>query len=157
VDGGVREIQLSRGKVAIVDGADFEWLSQWKWRAHPNKRLDHHCPIKWYARCAANGYLHRFIMGAPQDFQVDHLNGDSLDNRRQNLRLCSHAQNMQNRRFPAGVAGFRGVRWDHERRRYRAVIEVNRKRVHLGHYRSAEVAARVLDLFSGIGGFQPRP
>lgn len=61
MSGGVREIQLTRGLVALVDADDFDMLSAVRWHAYPNNALDHHRPIKWYARNSARGTMHRAL------------------------------------------------------------------------------------------------
>ena len=105
----MKRIPLTQGKFALVDDEDFEALSQFKWRAK-------HCPdgrrpeksSKWYAcrteirkRGPKAGkkkevYMHRFLMDAPRGKVVDHLNGDGLDNRRANLRICTQKENLAN-------------------------------------------------------------
>ena len=93
-----RKIPLTRGKVALVDDADYEWLSQWNWYAH--------CAGKnWYAarkRQHADGpgpnliWMHRAILGVSSSLQADHISGDGLDNRRINLRLATYTLNARN-------------------------------------------------------------
>lgn len=84
--------------------------------------------------------LHREIMKAPPGLCVDHINGDPLDNRRANLRLCTHAQNMKNRRLHRNnTSGFKGV-W-RRRNRWRAEIKVEGQRISLGTFATIEEAA----------------
>src|SRR5688572_25116532 len=90
------EIALTRGKVALVDEADAELLAGHSWCANLNSKTDH-----WYAQSRIRGklvYMHRLITGAGQGQVVDHINDDGLDNRRENLRLVSHASNIRRRR-----------------------------------------------------------
>lgn len=94
----MKRIALTQGKSAIVDDADFEWLSQWKW--HAERSLN-----TWYAvrnvrlkngkRRTAR--IHAIIMRTPAGMETDHRNGNGLDNRRKNLRIVTHAVNLQNR------------------------------------------------------------
>lgn len=91
---GSRTIQLTNGGVALVGEADFERLSTIRWRARPT------APGRVYAVGWVDGrdqYLHRVIMNAGRGVEVDHINGDRLDNRRENLRLCTGAENRRNR------------------------------------------------------------
>ena len=108
-----REIELTQGKTALVNNDNYGWLSQWKWCA---SRARH----TWYAvRCAksADGKwttigMHREVLGLkPQDgTQCDHKNGNGLDNRRDNLRPCTHQENQHNRRTRGvGTSQFKGV------------------------------------------------
>lgn len=87
--------------------------------------------------------MHRLIMAASTDSLVDHINGDPLDNRKPNLRLCTHAENMRNRRIHRNnQSGFKGVHAATDRKavRWRAQISVDNKRIHLGSYATAEAA-----------------
>lgn len=91
----MKEIQLTKGKVAIVDHQDFETISKYKW--HANKRGD-----LWYASAYINKKItkmHRLIMDCKLfDKQiVDHIDGNGLNNQRINLRICTHSDNMKNR------------------------------------------------------------
>lgn len=134
-----REIPLSRGKVAIVDADDYEWLAQWKW-----------CVSSWgYAIRSTGGKpsqirMHRQIMDAPPDIQVDHINGNRLDNRRSNLRLATSSQQKMNRR-PTAASGYKGVRWHKQGKKWHARIKVDGKEVSLGLFDTAEDAARARD------------
>lgn len=89
--------------------------------------------------------MHRTIMPAPTGLQIDHIDGDGLNNRRSNLRLATNAQNQHNRRFHAGnKSGFKGVFWDPSRSQWMAQITLNGEKVYLGRFRdiSDAVAAR---------------
>lgn len=100
-------LNLTKGKVAIVDDADFEWLSQWKWTYNPIGYAYRRKLIGDKKTCI---YLHRFILDAPKDKDVDHINGDPLDNRRNNIRLCTTGQNLANRgKMSTNSSGYRGV------------------------------------------------
>lgn len=138
------EIALNRGYVAIVDAADYEWLSQWKWSASQNE---------WgcYAKRAemVNGKMqtvsmHRLIMGVVDDgsHDVDHIDRNGLNNRRSNLRLATRSQNMANMGRPKrNTSGFKGVGWHRERSKWQAYIRVHGKLIHLGRFAEKEQAA----------------
>lgn len=94
----MKEIELTQGKVAIVDDEDFEYLSQWKWCAAFMTR-------NFYAAksISINGQrkvilMHRFILNPEKNMVVDHINGNTLDNRRENLRICTPRENSRNRK-----------------------------------------------------------
>lgn len=103
-----RELPLTRGLVTLVDEADFDWLSRWSWHAHFSKG-------GVYARrsVTAGGprkiQMHRAIMAPPDGSFVDHINRNTLDNRRSNLRIASLFQNAQNISRRKNVSGYRGV------------------------------------------------
>jgi hypothetical protein len=93
--------------------------------------------------------LHRLIAGAEDGQMVDHINGDILDNRRCNLRICTNGQNQQNQRLrPENPNGFKGVHCRSDvvsLRKYRAQIYVGDRKVNLGHFATAEEAAAAYD------------
>jgi hypothetical protein len=140
----LREIPLTRGKVAIVDDADHGWLSAFKW----------HCTSDGYASRTAslreNGRVVRrwsehmavAIMGRRLGMQVDHANGDTLDNRRSNLRHATLSQNRANRRRRRKFSSeYKGVHRHGDR--WTAVIVHNGVHFHLGRFKCQEEAAAV--------------
>lgn len=128
------EIKLTQGKVAIVDDADYEWLSQFKWCLTAGK----------YAGRCINGnvvLMHRIINKTPEGVWTDHINENKLDNRRSNLRDCTSAQNKANvTRRKDNTSGFKGVAVF--RKKWQAYINKDGKRIHLGHFEKKEDAAR---------------
>jgi hypothetical protein len=85
--------------------------------------------------------LHRFITNCPFGKQVDHVSGDTLDNRRENLRFCTHAENTRNaQKRKDNKSGFKGVSWQGQKKKWRACISVNSKNKHLGLFTTAEAA-----------------
>lgn len=94
--------------------------------------------------------LHRFILDAPENLVVDHINGDTLDNRRSNLRLATKSQNQWNRtvRQRNNTSGFTGVRWDKERGKWKAYARKYGKEIYLGRYDNFEIAKqKVIDFW----------
>ncbi len=104
-DPSVRRIPLGHGLFATVDAADYEELSKYKWYAsRPGRKI--------YAICATEGrlvYMHRMIMQARPGYVVDHIDGNGLNNRRCNLRVCTPLQNQGNRGPRGGTSRFVGV------------------------------------------------
>jgi len=91
-------IELTRGLVTIVDAEDFAWLSQWRWHAQGRDRWIY--AVRSFIDLSGKPGLvlmHREIAGTGRGQSTDHINGDTLDNRRANLRTCSHSENMCNR------------------------------------------------------------
>lgn len=136
------EIRLARGQVAIVDDEACEALSGHRW----------YLGTGGYAVASHGGrvlIMHRVVMAAADGQIVDHHNGDKLDNRLENLRLCTHAENMRNRKIHKNnQCGSKGVYIDGSRKtpRYRAQIRVDGKTIRLGSFpsiREAELAYRV--------------
>ena len=91
---GTRAIPLTHSKSARVDASDYAMLSQFRWRAVWARGVGYaHTKVG-----GAEAFMHRLIMGARPGEEIDHRNGDGLDNRRSNLRPTSHALNQANRR-----------------------------------------------------------
>ncbi len=141
---GAKLIPLTQGKFTIVDAEDYEWLSKYKWHVDKGDSTD------YAARSIAgkNFRMHREILNAPEGLLVDHRNHNGLDNRRENLRLCTASENNMNRR-PSKRANkssrFKGVSWDKRRRRYQAYIQQNGKTVRIGRFKSEIAAAKAYD------------
>lgn len=142
---------LTQDKVAIVDDEDFDWAFQWKWYAHLT-RSGFYAKRKDYSSGRQKTIqLHREILarklGRPLEpgEETDHINGDTLDNRRANLRLATHAQNGRNRtkKNKNNTSGYMGVDW--HKTKWRAHIQVNGKDIHLGYFHDLVEAARVYD------------
>lgn len=121
----VKYLELSKGFVAKVDASDFDVWSAKKWTAVVTGQKIKR--VYAYRRQMIEGknaviYLHREIMQAPVGMDVDHINGDTLDNTRANLRLATRSQNLANNRRAIGSVGFRGVSLNKERTKYRAIF-----------------------------------
>lgn len=124
---------------AVVDHDDLPLVSDRSW----------HLAVIGYAMHNKT-YLHRVVMGLSRGdgLAVDHINGDKLDNRRANLRLCTQAENCQNKTVAGwGTSKYRGVSWDKERRRWMARGKLNGRQFHLGRFHSEEEAAAVAAAF----------
>ena len=143
----MKEIQLTKGFVTLVDDEDYETLSQYRWRALKGSQRT------WYAarniKVAGKNMtimMHREIINAPENIFVDHINMDALDNRRENLRLCSKQENCCNKgKFSNNTSGYKGVSWDKRGERWVAQIRVNLSSKHLGYFDTPEDAARAYD------------
>lgn len=131
------EVELVKGGTALCDIADAELVRQYRWYLSTHK--DRRYALTWLKGESIS--MHRLLL--PGVAEVDHRNGDGLDNRRNNLRACTRSQNMANASYRRGVSGYRGV--TRYRRRWRAQITVNRKCHHVGTYDTPEEAARAYD------------
>ena len=113
------------------------------------------CPYNWavrlgwgdtpYAQTSVNGksvLMHRLLLDAPKGMLVDHRNHNTLDNRRENIRLCTRSQNMWNRKRTTGKSKHKGVYWCVNRHKWRVQIYFNNQHSYLGLYVSEEDAAR---------------
>ena len=138
-DGAVRRIPLGNGLFATVDAADYEKLSRYKWYANRHGR-------KIYAICRKQGkdvYMHRMIMRPRKGYFVDHIDGNGLNNRRCNLRVCTARQNVVNRAPCGGSSRFVGVY--RKRNKWQAEIRCEGKYFYLGLFDDEVEAAKARD------------
>lgn len=140
-------ILLSRGFVTIVDAIDFD-LKKFRWNAHRRRNEFSARRIKQTKGVRTYIYLHRVILERMLNRPMvkgecaDHINGDTLDNRRSNLRLASVAENNRNSKTPStNSSGFKGVSF--KSNKWVASISINGKNLHLGYYHSPEEAHKV--------------
>ena len=139
-DDGSAYIPLTRGKFALVDKSDWEWLKEQRW----SYTTDGYAAGRITTKDRSMSYMHRVIMDAPSDKMVDHINGDKLDNRRQNLRLCSLPENTANQRGRPGTSRYKGVQ-QNRAGNWQVRIQVHRKQIQLGTYQDEIEAAKVYD------------
>jgi len=146
-----REIPLTKGHVAIVDADDYPLVSAHKWRANEKYRVDGALCVHAMRTIKVDGketaqFLHRLLMNAPSGAQVDHIDGNGLNNTRANLRLCTNAENGRNRRIQTnGSSRFKGVGWHKKDRKWSARIKVNGKLIWLGCFADEMSAAKAYD------------
>lgn len=144
----MKKIPLTQGKFAIVDDEDYKYLSQWKWSALKNRN-------KYYAvrNAKSNGKrtmitMHRQIMQALPNLLIDHINGDGLDNRKGNLRICQNSDNQYNGQAQNRTTSskYKGVSWSSLRRKWRSQIGYKGKKLHLGYFDNEINAAKAYDI-----------
>lgn len=149
----MRTIELTKGFCATVDDEDYARLSGMKWHAWVKTRSDGTRAI--YAQCNA-GKMHRIIMNAPRGVLVDHIDGDSLNNTRANLRLVTVGENNMNRRGVFMRSGcftssrFKGVTWNRAKGKWQAAIRVDGRSRHLGLFAHEQDAAEAYDIAAAV-------
>jgi hypothetical protein len=136
----MRRIELTQGKFTLVDDADFEALSAFKWCYSGNGYAARSFVKPDGKRTLMT--MHRQILEARAGEQVDHIDGDPLNNQRRNLRIVQQSSNMQNV-TARSVTGFLGVRPN--KKRFCAIIQVQGKRTYLGNFIDAADAAKAYD------------
>jgi len=136
------ELTLNDGTHCVVDSEDFERVNEHHWTAH---YICGGC----YPETKIAGkafFLSRFIVDAPKGFEVDHINHDTRDNRRCNLRICTSSQNQHNRvKKVVASSRFKGVRWDAKARKWYAQIGHEGRQEHLGSFSEERDAAMAYD------------
>ena len=144
----MKQIILTQGRYAIVDDEDFDLVSRYKWYTIHDLKGNF-----WYARTniRINGKrttttMHRIIMNPENGKVVDHIDGNGLDNRRLNLRVCFNAENCKNKRLNKNnKSGFKGVSWHNVLKKWRVRIFCNGSYFHIGVYHNVEEAAKAYD------------
>lgn len=138
------EIPLTQGKIALIDDEDWPLVAGFKW--HARVKRDRRCAYAVSCRDGRRIHMHRVILDAPPCAEVDHVNGDGLDNRRKNLRLATRSENQWNKvLYKTNTSGYKGVFWDKNCSRFRAAIKVFGVRRYLGSFLTAADAARAYD------------
>lgn len=132
------------GRAGLVDQEDVHYLDEagWTFRAYGDTGYVQRFLYE-QGKYVGLEMLHRLITDCPEGKVVDHINGDGMDNRRANLRICSHAENLRNRKIHSNnKCGRKGVSYDPSSsiRPWRAKINVDRKRISLGRFACAEDA-----------------
>jgi len=145
----VKEIPLTRGYVAFVDDADFDWLSQFKWsvrtdRNHGNREHTYAKTGIWDTKNKSTRifYMHHMIMGSKKE--VDHADGDGLNNQRHNLRHATRGQNIHNSklRLTKKSDSEKGVYKHKDQNKWMARITKNDKQIYLGLFEDKSKARK---------------
>jgi hypothetical protein len=134
----MKKIFLNNKCFTLVDDEDFDSLNQFNWfvvngYARRQKKIKG-VPIRIY--------LHRVVTNCPDNFCVDHINGNRLDNRKENLRICTKADNQKHSKLiiKTNTSGFRGI--VPQKNRWRARISLDNKTRHIGYYDTKQEAAK---------------
>lgn len=136
IENGVAKVYTSSGKCFLVDIEDIDRIISSSWSISSSGYV--HATIK-----GKDVLLHRYLVGAQEGKQVDHISGDKLDNRKSNLRICSALENNKNTKISKlNTSGIKGVHYDKHAKKWRAVITCNGKYMHLGLFTSMEDAGK---------------
>jgi hypothetical protein len=141
----MKKIKLTKGECALVDDDDFEKINQWKWSLNDDIQK---YPVR---RQKIDGkykkvWLHRFIMETPNNMECDHINRNTLDNRKSNLRNCTRSENQRNTLYKKNKCGFRGVSFKNKINKWQAEIQLDNKQIYLGVFESPELAAKAYNI-----------
>ena len=138
-------IPLTRGLFAIVDSDDFEYLNQWKWHAQYASGIYY----AYRSLSRKSGFydkklpMTRIILSVLPTLFIDHKNGNTLDNRKENLRICNRSQNNANKIMTTNKHKFKGI-FSHSKG-FVARVEFKAKRIYCGYFKTAEEAAKGYD------------
>jgi hypothetical protein len=143
LDESIKLIPLTRGKIAIVDADNYDWLMKWNWSLTGSIAKDNFYASRMIVRKKKwiPIWMHRVVIGARQGEIVDHINGDTLDNRRANLRKCTTSQNAQNHKIlSSNTSGVSGVTWHKRDHLWQVAIRDRGKRIYIGFFKEKERA-----------------
>ena len=132
------KIPLTQGKFTLIDKDDFNKINQYIWHFDGRYAATNH--KRKHLR------LHRILLNVPPKFHTDHINGNPLDNRKFNLRICSQTENIRNKGFSKNnTSGYKGIFFNKSVGFFQSYITVNRKHKYLGRFISAIEAAIAYD------------
>lgn len=145
----MKKVFLIGGDYALVDDEDFDLVSQCRWTKAKYPRSENYLALQssgWVRGRRAGWKMHRLILDAQPGQIVDHRNRNGLDNRRENLRFVTMAQNNYNR-VMANKTGFKGVyrNLDNSIYQYRVIVCANKQQYYLGRFKTAIEAAQAYD------------
>lgn len=125
----MKKIQLTQGKFTIVDDEDYIELNKYNWCVSKGRNT-----LYAVRRCSNKVIrIHRILLDCPENNMVDHINGNGLDNRKENLRICNKSQNNGNSKLRVdNTSGFKGVFYHKSTKKWTSQIKINGKRKYLG-------------------------
>ena len=124
----MKKIKLTKGKFALVDDEDFKYLNQWNWYIS-----SHNYAI---TTSISHLYMHRILNETPKGFLTDHINRNTLDNRKTNLRTADKRLNSINRGLQSNnTSGYRGISWNKQCNKWKTYIWNYGLRIQLGYYK----------------------
>ena len=145
----MKEIQLTQGFVALVDDEDFERVNQFRWHASRNGKNIYAERSMTIDSKTKNKLMHREIMKAGNKVEIDHIFGDGLDNRKKNLRICTHSQNLLNSsKYKHSSSKYKGVYFGKTQKKWISQISINGKNKHLGCFDNEIDAAKQYNIFA---------
>lgn len=146
----MRFVPVSPNAVAMVDDADYDTVAAYNWRLHKTRKGGRYAVRGAWNRSKKQSQpqpMHALILGVPFGTMVDHRNRDTLDNTRQNLRVCNASQNQANSPKESGrfASRYKGVTWHKRVGKWQASIKVNGRSHYLGLFSDEVSAAKAYD------------
>lgn len=143
----MKKIKLARGELTLVDDSFYEILSKYKWYKNSKGYVKR---TLYSDSKPVTVYMARIIMQAKKGQEVDHINQNKLDNRKKNLRICTHEQNVKNqwlRNKKKLYSEYKGVYWYKTRNLYQVSISINNKLTTLGYFKNPKEGALIYDKY----------
>lgn len=140
----MKKLMLSKGKYALIDDEDYAFLNNFNWKYHTASGYAYRNKSK--GRDGQRGgiiFMHRTINNTPKGMEVDHINRDKLDNRKENMRNCFRVHNSRNRSGDKNTSSrHKGVHFKKQYGTFEATITVDGKRIYLGRFGNEDDAAK---------------
>jgi hypothetical protein len=139
----MRKLKLTNCELyTIVDDEHYGYLSQWNWQLYSSSGHVGRC--QWVDRKQTSILLHRVVNSTPKGMHTDHINGNKLDNRKENLRTCNKSQNGMNRSKQKGIysSGYKGVTWCKTRKKWKVRVKAKGKVYSFGYHTSEHTAGK---------------
>ena len=152
----MKYVEMEGGNKVMIDDEHYEWINSYNW--HPVTNYSKNTKIT-YATTLINGlviYMHRFIMKAPKKKVVHHIDGDGLNNQKNNLEIVSHRENLLMRNWKK-TSKYPGVSWNKQTNKWIAIIQINGRPKYLGAYHEEWRAAKAYrHAFEVVEGKPPK-
>lgn len=138
----MKVISLTKNKFTFIDDEDFERVNKYKWHTNEKAKGIFYASRKPYINGKYETVaLHRFITDCPKGMEIDHIDGNGLNNQKKNLRICTHTENCRNIKVrKTSKSGYKGISWDKENLKWRANIQYEGKYLNLGRFDKIEEA-----------------
>ncbi len=127
---------------AIIDSQDSQKISKHRWYLRKKKTVSYAITSIRHGNKSRKTGMHNLILIAGNGLEIDHIDGNGLNNRRSNLRVCTRSQNLMNMRKSKGSSKYKGVHWRKDSKKWRAYIMLNYKQTHLGFFNDETEAAK---------------
>lgn len=141
----MKTLKLTQNQIVLIDDMDYEMLNQFKWcfALRGDKKTGY--AVRRTSKEDGRKLIpmHRLIMNAPKGMEVDHINRNTLDNRRSNLRLVTRSENLMNRGLlKSNTSNVKGVSWHKHHQKWIVRIQAYRKPIFIGYFKDVENAKK---------------
>lgn len=135
---GKTRSDVKRQWLVMVDDEDFDYLNQFYWQ------VDRYKTVQTHKNDTGERLIHRLIMKPPKGVEIDHIDGNRLNNQKSNLRFATSSQNKINRGARKdNKSGYKGVSWHKQNKNWTARLMINGKYQHLGSFKDISEAVQV--------------
>jgi hypothetical protein len=135
---GKTRSDVKRKRLVMVDDEDFNYLDALNWQ------VDNQNVVSTHTKINGERLIHRIILKPPKGVEIDHIDGNRLNNQKSNLRFATSSQNKINRGARKdNKSGYKGVSWHKQRKCWTVRLTINGKYKHLGLYKDIKKAAQV--------------